>query len=148
MAGILFANNRSGKGIHFRDIDNVVQSSSTFQGQVNSAVTEAVDESGHTPNEMDDVPETAPYLAVDEDRGISSCPTTINCQISLLCYERSRELEDDILSSLQKFIFEAGRANPGFEALFVIYTVLTLLMDAYESYAIAVSVSRVFYPSR
>jgi len=86
-----------------------------------------------------------PNLAEDECDGLSSCPTAINCQLSLLAYERTRELEVDILSGLHKLIFEQGATGHTVETLFIIYTVLTLLMDAYESYAIAFEVRRPYF---
>lgn len=81
-----------------------------------------------------------PTFADDETDGISSCPTAINCQLSLLCYERAREIEHEILSSLQKLMLAPSAKENGSETVFVVYIVLTLMMDAYESYAISFQV--------
>lgn len=77
-----------------------------------------------------------PYFASDEDDGLSTCPPIINTQLSLLCQERSRQLEHDILLQLQYLLFNPEISKPTFGDIYAIYTVLTLLMDAYESYAI------------
>jgi hypothetical protein len=79
-------------------------------------------------------------LAENERDGLASCPTAINCQLSLLCYERARELECDILVGLQMLLVEPNAKKNSSETLFVAYTVLTVLMDAYESYAISFQV--------
>jgi hypothetical protein len=79
-------------------------------------------------------------LAEDERDGLSSCPTAISCQLSLLCYERARELEHDILVGLQMLLVEPNAKKNSSEAFFVAYSVLTVLMDAYESYAISFKV--------
>jgi hypothetical protein len=84
----------------------------------------------------------SPYarLAEDERDGLSTCPTAIRCQLSLLCYERARELERDILVGLQMLLVEPNAKKNSSETLFVVYYVLTVLMDAYESYAISFKV--------
>jgi hypothetical protein len=75
----------------------------------------------------------------DKENGISVCPPAIQVQISLLCQERARELEHDILAGLQKLIFDSTTTlGPG--TIFALYTCLTLLMDAYESYAMSFEV--------
>ena len=79
-------------------------------------------------------------LAENERDGLASCPTAINCQLSLLCYERARELEHDILVGLRMLLVEPNAKKNSSETLFVTYTVLTVLMDAYESYAISFQV--------
>jgi hypothetical protein len=94
----------------------------------------------HEEEEILEIYSSDPTFAEDETDGISSCPTAINCQLSLLCYERARELEDEILAGLQKLMVEPNTKNNGLENVFVAYTALTLLMDAYESYAISFQV--------
>jgi hypothetical protein len=98
------------------------------------------DRVAHDDDEVLESYSSVPTFAEDEKHGMSSCPTAINCQLSLLCYERARELEHEILTGLQKLMVEAGAKNNGLEDVFVAYTALTLLMDAYESYAISFQV--------
>lgn len=82
---------------------------------------------------------SVPRFAQDEEDGISMCPPAINVQISLLCQERARELEHNILAKLQRLMFDSASTHgPG--TIFAIYTCLTLLMDAYESYAMSFEV--------
>jgi hypothetical protein len=88
-------------------------------------------------------------FATDEVDGISSCPTAIHCQLSLLCYERAKELEHDILLDLQKLLCDPSAKESRLRTIFIIYISLTLLMDAYESYEILFLVEspRLCYPS-
>jgi hypothetical protein len=72
--------------------------------------------------------------------GFSLCPSTINCQLSLLCLERAREIESDILNRLDRLLLSSNPAKNSLETLFIVYTTLTLLMDAYESWAISFQV--------
>jgi hypothetical protein len=84
---------------------------------------------------MSEIYSSGKTFAEDETDDISPCPTAINCQLSLLCYERARELEHEILVGLQKLMVEPSARQNSLETIFVVYIVLTLLMDAYESYA-------------
>lgn len=59
-------------------------------------------------------------LAEDERDGLSSCPIAINCQLSLLCYERTRELKHDILAGLQMLFVEPNAKKNSSETLFCI----------------------------
>lgn len=75
-------------------------------------------------------------FASDELQGIQTCPTAINCQISLLSYERARKLEHNILLDLQELLDKADDGVNSADTFFVIYCTLALLMDAYEYYVI------------
>ncbi|KAE9364795.1 hypothetical protein N431DRAFT_489275 [Stipitochalara longipes BDJ] len=74
-------------------------------------------------------------FADDERNGISSCPIAINSQLSLLCLERAREIEHDILAGLQTLMFgQHKNTTIDAERLFVPYISLALMMDAYEKF--------------
>ncbi|PMD29607.1 hypothetical protein L207DRAFT_538785 [Hyaloscypha variabilis F] len=73
-------------------------------------------------------------FADDEINGISSCPAAIRCQLSLLCFERARELEHDVLIGLQTLILSQTQPISDAERLLVAYISLALMMDAYEKY--------------
>src|SRR4051794_38256849 len=96
---VLYASNRPAQDIYLCQVGHTVSASSAFQKQ-----------------EIHDIP---PNFAADEIDGISSCPTAINCQLSLLCWERARELEHDILVDLQKLIFDPSAKKNDSETLFV-----------------------------
>jgi hypothetical protein len=73
-------------------------------------------------------------FADDHYDGISSCPAAIICQLSLLCLERAREIEHDILVDLENLFFNRNENCSGVEAIFFAYISLALMMDAYEKY--------------
>ncbi|KAN0099901.1 hypothetical protein V8E51_013676 [Hyaloscypha variabilis] len=73
-------------------------------------------------------------FADDEINGISSCPAAIRCQLSLLCFERARELEHDLLVGLQTLLLSQRQPISDAERLFVAYISLALMTDAYEKY--------------
>ena len=84
---------------------------------------------------------TGTNFASDTVDGLSSCPTAINVQLSLLACERAREVEHEIFASIQKIMFSQARENIDFESFMAVYCTLTLMVDAYESYAIAFEVN-------
>jgi hypothetical protein len=67
---------------------------------------------------------------------ISECPTAINSQIRLLCHELARELETDILGAIDELVFKLKAARTDLETVFVVYASFTVMMDAYECFAI------------
>lgn len=79
------------------------------------------------------------YLNFADDHydGISTCPAAISCQLSLLCLERAREIEHDLLADLQTLIFGQNHSVSETERLFIAYISLALMMDAYEKYLTA-----------
>jgi hypothetical protein len=143
VAGVLYASHGPGQTIldqSSRDKFEPRISGSSAGGQQTNFGTEVPHDRGGYERNGSGIYSFEPVFADDETDGISSCPTAINCQLSLLCYERARELEHEILSSLQKLMVAPSAKENGSETVFVVYIVLTLMMDAYECYAISFQV--------
>jgi hypothetical protein len=123
-------------------MDYAISASSAYPKQAFSTIEQTHTKNHGQREQGEQVTGTPMGCAANNQDDISPCPIAINRQLSLLCCERIRELEHDILAELQKLTSNMNATKTSSETIFVVYYVLTLLMDAYESLAMSFEVWR------